>query len=104
VQAAGRRVSASGDGSCAIDLGDLPAGRAVWVAGRIERRGAGASGAAPACRLLADGQEIAVESADAREGPASHPAVAALFGARRVLDLELAQSSGTDPTERLRQL
>jgi Ca-activated chloride channel family protein len=113
VQAAGRRVSAangsgdangSGSGGAAIDLGDLSAGRAVWVAGRVRRGAVGRFGATPSFRLLADGREIGTVPADAEAGRASHPSIAALFGARRVLDLELAQSSGVEPADRLRQL
>jgi Ca-activated chloride channel family protein len=138
VQAAGRRVTRGGPGAgsgpgsvvlparsggpatspdsegAAIDLGDLSAGRAVWVAGRVRRAasadqgaggksGAGVDGQAW-FRLLSDGREIAAVPADPEAGRTSHPAIAALFGARRVLDLELAQSSGLDPDVRLRQL
>jgi Ca-activated chloride channel family protein len=108
VQAAGRRVSPAGDGRSAIDLGDLPAGRAVWVAGRLAGSGAGGvqtgPGAAPTLRLLAEGREVAAEQPSANAIAGSRPAVAALFGARRVLDLELARTSGVDLAERLRQL
>lgn len=104
VQAAGRRVTEDGQGQCAIDLGDVSAGRAVWVAGRIVTAGGGARSSAPTFRLLADGIEIASEAMSSDSAAEQHPAVAALFGARRVLDLELAQSSGADPAERLRQL
>jgi Ca-activated chloride channel family protein len=107
VQAAGRRVSTangSGAGGAAIDLGDLSVGRAVWVAGRVRRDAAGRSEAVPSFRLLADGREVGAVPADPEAGRTSHPSIAALFGARRVLDLELAQSSGAEPIERLRQL
>lgn len=101
VQAAGRRVTFDQAAQVSlVDLGDLPAGRAVWVAGRIQR----AHGGLPSVRLLADGQEIALElQADAVK-PIERPAVAALFGARRVLDIELVQTSGIAAEERLRQL
>ncbi len=110
VQAAGRRVSAAGSDHSRIDLGDVPAGRAVWVAARI----IGEPARPLTMRLLADGQELATERLGAAEAAtaqptaadarANRPAVAALFGARRVLDLELAQSSGLPVEERLRQL
>src|SRR5262249_41902529 len=42
VEASGRRVVDAGeDGWSAVDLGDLPAGRPVWVAGRVPRGEAG---------------------------------------------------------------
>ena len=104
VQAAGRRVTPTEADASAIDLGDLPAGRAVWVAGRIGEGRSSPSGAAPTFRLLADGQEIATVQPEAGDAAAGHPAVAALFGARRILDVELAQSSGVGTEERLRQL
>jgi Ca-activated chloride channel family protein len=100
VQAPGRRVTPSGSGTCAVDLGDLPAGRAVWVAGRVDRP-------APTIgfRLTSpDGQEVAVERQDLFPELAHRPSVAALFGARCVLDLELAASSGIGLERRLRQL
>ncbi|MCC7368467.1 MAG: VWA domain-containing protein [Chloroflexi bacterium] len=99
VQAAGRRVTVDpARGMSQIDLGDLPAGRAVWVAGRVEH----GHSETPHLRLLADGEPLA-ETARS-EGAASRPAVAALFGARRVLDIELIQTSGIAQEERLRQL
>ena len=104
VQAAGRRVSPVEGDQSAIDLGDLPAGRAVWVAGRVGDGAASRASSPPTFRLLADGQEIAAESPATDATIASYPAVASLFGARRVLDVELAQSSGVEVEERLRQL
>jgi Ca-activated chloride channel family protein len=104
VQAAGRRVSASNTGSISIDLGDLPAGRAIWVAGRFDSPIAADQLAGPTFRLVADGREIGAVQSGADEGRAGHPAIAALFGARRVLDLELVQTSGLDVEARLRQL
>src|SRR5262249_10632780 len=53
VEAAGRAVL-SAHGSPAIDLGDLPAGRSVWVAGRVPRAGAGEL----TFRLTAAGREL----------------------------------------------
>ena len=100
VEAAGRRVTQR-DGLSQIDLGDLPSGRAIWVAGRLT----GHRGEPFAVRLSsADGTEITHEMVAREEPPVSRPAVAALFGARRVLELELASSSGVGLERRLRQL
>lgn len=85
VEAAGRDVSAEAT-SNSVDLGDLPAGRPVWVVGRVPN---------PARRdvafsVTAAGGRAAV--ADLRLDPmrevSAFPALAALFGARRVLALE----------------
>jgi len=104
VEAAGRRVSHPSDGVSAIDLGDLPAGRAIWVSGRLR----GARGEARTFGLhAADEGEIArVQPRNGGEDTTitTRPAVAALFGARRVQELELAASSGVGLERRLRQL
>jgi Ca-activated chloride channel family protein len=84
VEAAGHAVS-EGDGRGGIDLGDLPAGRPLWVVGRVPRGEGGplsfrlATGGGhelAGCRL-----ELAGEAPEGR-------ALTALFGARRVLALE----------------
>ena len=101
VQAAGRRVTFDQARQASlVDLGDLPAGRAVWVAGRVQH----GRGANPVFRLLSDSQEIAIAPPTDSELPAARPAVAALFGARRVLDIEQVQASGVAVEARLRQL
>ncbi len=82
----------TGNGSTCIDLGELPAERPVWVAGR-----------APASRLdqlrlrlSADGQPVA--TCRMPIGSRSLPAVKTLFGARRVLALEyLAEARYSAP-------
>jgi Ca-activated chloride channel family protein len=100
VEAAGRRVSHPRDGVSAIDLGDLPAGRAIWMSGRLS----GYRGEARTFRLLAtDRGEVAREQPDTAAS-ATRPAIAALFGARRVLELELASTSAVGLERRLRQL
>ena len=92
VQAAGHEVSPGAQtGWSAIDLGDLPAGRPVWVAGRLPR------GDTPdlLLRLTASGQpEVATQRLDLAQEASQHPALKALFGARRVLGLEFLISSG----------
>jgi Ca-activated chloride channel family protein len=71
------------------------------VAGRIDRPRRGDL----TSRLTsADGGEVAVERQTVGAEQASRRAVAALFGARRVLELELAGSSGIGLEKRLRQL
>ena len=81
-EAAGRNVRAGNDGrSSVIDLGDLPAGRAVWVVGRVPR----------AERLqfnVKASNDWDVGACEVNVQTASHPALKALFGARKVLGLE----------------
>jgi Ca-activated chloride channel homolog len=83
VQASHRRTGSSAKaGWSAVDLGDLPEGRSVWVAGRAP---VGTRGEL-AYRLTAGNREIAFGSID---GPAAdHPAIKPLFGARRITALE----------------
>src|SRR5262249_14943487 len=91
-QAASRDVRAAGEpGWSGIDLGDLPAGRAVWVMGR-----------APRSRL----DDFAFKLTRKGLGPVAdcrveihriekdQTAIKALFGARRVLGLEYLINSG----------
>lgn len=86
VESAGRRTArASRPGWSAIDLGDLSAGRSLWVTGRIDA----ASGDDLGFRVAADGaKELAYALVKADDETREMPAVRALFGARRVLDLE----------------
>jgi Ca-activated chloride channel family protein len=103
VEAAGRRVSQPRSGVSAIDLGDLPAGRAIWVSGRLS----GYRGESRTFRLVsADRDEVTEEfpGSDRTSAAGARPAIAALFGARRVLELELASSSAVGLEKRLRQL
>jgi len=91
-QAAGREVRAAREqGWSSIDLGDLPAGRAVWVIGR-----------APRSRL----NDFVFNLTRHGRGPVTdcqveihlidkdQSAIKALFGARRVLGLEYLINSG----------
>jgi Ca-activated chloride channel family protein len=99
-QAAGREVSRSREAEWStIDLGDLPAGRAVWVVGRVPRGkqsdlafrvGASSDWAVADCRC------------DLHAAHEDHPAIKALFGARKVLGLEFLIHSGYSG-ERLRE-
>ncbi len=84
VLAAGRQVqSGYAPGWAQVDLGDLPRGRTVWVAGRVPKGEA----ATLRFRLTSGSQEVAAGSLDlARQ--AQRPALKALFGAWRILNLE----------------
>lgn len=78
-------------GWSAIDLGDLPAGRAVWVAGRVPR------GATPELRfrVAASGDPgLPTLRLPLGGGLAPLPALKALFGARRVLGIEFLLGAG----------
>ena len=97
VETSGRACRSLGDsGGSAIDLGDLPAGRPLWVAGRAPR----VEGQPLHMRLIARGKDslgqatVGVESRDA--GPW---ALKALFGARKVVGLEFLISSGYEKDE-----
>jgi len=81
--ARGGPAAPAAGGWSAIDLGDLPAGRPRWVAGRVARGAA----ADLDFRLTARGEELAACRVDLAAAP-ERPAIAALFGARRVLGLE----------------
>ncbi len=87
-----------------IDLGDLPAGRSLWVVGRVPRTESSSVG----FRLAtARGHELAeVSSGKLGEVPEG-PAIKALFGTRQILGLEhLIQSlaTGDELSEGLRRL
>lgn len=87
VEAAGHDLLADGS----IDLGDLPAGRAVWVAGRMPR---GTNDELTFRVETAKGDEVAAYELDLSARPREWPAIKALFGARRVLGLEFLINSG----------
>jgi Ca-activated chloride channel family protein len=93
-QAAGRLV-VEGDrqGKSRIDLGDLPQGRAVWVAGRVPRD----SRKELIFQLTSASKEDVGSwrlSLASEEG--NQPALKALFGARRILGLEYLINSVYD--------
>ncbi len=90
-------------GWSAVDLGDLPAGRALWVVGRAQR----GESATLHFRLVAgDGSELATRRPVLAAGEAEQPAIKALFGARQVLALEFLRSGGygLDLDDQLRRL
>ena len=105
VEASGRLVVASGrEGWAAVDLGDLPAGRTVWVCGRVP-----ASEVDTLRFRLAGGtgEEVDVFDIDRELGTRQRPALKALFGAWRVLGLDFLISSGLvgeDLSDRLARL
>ncbi len=80
-EAAGRRI-AHASGKTFVDLGDLPRGRALWVAGRVPIDGKEAL----TFRLATAREEIATQQID--QTGAKLPALKALFGARKLLGLE----------------
>lgn len=93
VQAAGHEVSRAGrPGWSAVDLRDLPAGRSLWVAGRIPNQDA----LDLTFRLTARNHEVAAYRLELPRKEALSPSLKPLFGARRVLGLEFLISSGYD--------
>jgi Ca-activated chloride channel family protein len=100
-QAVGRECRAtSREGGSVIDIGDLPAGRAVWVAGRVPR----GDSADLSFRLIAsDGREMAGRRYDI-DGKQAGKGVKALFGASRVLALEFLTTAYYDDAQIQAQL
>lgn len=85
-EAVGRTVSLRAPGPwSAIDLGDPPAGRPTWVAGRVPL-----SGGALTLRLTAGGKTLAECTAE----PGEVHGLPALFGAARIRRLEYVMASG----------
>ncbi|QJW98864.1 VIT and vWA domain-containing protein [Frigoriglobus tundricola] len=86
VEAAGRSVALMAPGAVsAIDVGDLPAGRPVWVIGRAPR------GGDPLTFRLRTGAEIVAEL---RTEPNTNiPGLKALFGADRMRRLEYVMTA-----------
>ncbi len=108
VQSAGRenlsRYESLPTDKSLIDLGDLPAGRTIWVAGRVPKSEA----TDLVFRVATEkNQEVATRNLHLAKEATELPALKALFGARRVLGLEfLINSSYTqdnlkDQLERL---
>lgn len=98
VESAGREVEIKGKTS-SIDLGDLTAGRSLWVAGRVKNP----TGGAMTIRLTSAQGDLAPSetvAADAEE----NSALKALFGARKVLALEFLSTSYLDDDEVWAQL
>lgn len=91
--AAGRQSLPAGDGASAVDLGDLPGGRSVWVVGKLPD-GTGE----PQFRLAAAQGEVA-SGAPETAGGAMGAALKALYGAGQVLGLEFLIHAGYQPDE-----
>lgn len=86
-EAAGRAVALVSPGpASSIDVGDLPAGRAVWVVGRVPQ------GTGPLAFRLRTGAELVAEAT--APANADVPGLKALFGADRVRRLEYVMSAG----------
>lgn len=91
VQPAWRPAAPAGEpGWSGIDLGDLPAGRSLWIAGRAPRAEAGEL----VFRLVEPGGALLSECRLDRTAGHACPALKALFGARRVLELEFLMYAG----------
>ena len=99
--ATGQTMSGDEAGWSFIDLGDLPRGRARWVAGRVPR---GDSRKLLFRAATATGEEAASHEADVGKKANVRPALKALFGARRVLGLEYLINSGYSVDELRDQL
>ena len=99
VKASGRRVEHTAEGS-AVDLGDLPRGRAVWVVGRVPVD----ADDDLTFWLMAGNGTVATERVDTSDTPAELPALKALFGARRLLALEHLIHARYSPEELAAQL
>lgn len=99
--ASGQLVSGGNERWSFIDLGDLPRGRALWVAGRVPR---GDNGALRFRAATATGEEVASHEVELGKEAHVRSALKALFGARRVLGLEYLINSGYSVDELRDQL
>jgi Ca-activated chloride channel family protein len=99
--ASGQVVDGAEEGWSFIDLGDLPRGRALWVAGRAPR---GDNGVLRFRAATAIGEEVASQRVELGKQANVRPALKALFGARRVLGLEYLINSGYSVDELRDQL
>lgn len=93
-------LPAAENGWGGIDLGDLPSGRPVWVAGRVPR----GSGEDLGFRLMSGSRKAAACRVPLGGRTAARPALKALFGAGRVLGLEHLVHARYGPKELREQL
>jgi Ca-activated chloride channel family protein len=92
VQSGSGHVTRDGQGDRSfIDLGDLPLGRALWVAGRAPR---GDKRALHLRVVTATSKEVSSQTVKLGQEANVLPALKPLFGARRVLGLEYLINSG----------
>ncbi len=83
-----------------IDLGDLPAGRAIWSVGRVPL-----AAEPPTFRLVAADRAVApLAQIEAGATTAPLPALKALFGAQGILGLEFLLGAGYDDAQLREQL
>jgi Ca-activated chloride channel family protein len=102
VESATREVLKTVDGARSlVDLGDLPRGRALWVAGRVPR---GDRDQLQFRVATAAGDEVAAQSVELGKEIDERIGLKALFGARRVLGLEYLINSGYSMDELREQL
>jgi len=84
LQLAGHVVGRLAEGTdCAGDLGDLPGGRPLWVVGRVPRGGGPLEFA-----LCSRARQVGEARVDVEAARHWCPAIASLYGARRILELE----------------
>jgi Ca-activated chloride channel family protein len=88
-------------GLCAVDLGDLPAGRSVWMVGRVPRTESNDLAFSVTAR---EKWEIASWNVDLQQEGDMRPVFKALFGARRIHGLEQLIHSGYTGAELQDQL
>ncbi|MDO8672770.1 MAG: VIT and VWA domain-containing protein [Dehalococcoidia bacterium] len=101
VQAAGHQTFPTTlSGWSAIDIGDLPAGRATWVAGRVKREGSDPV----KFRAIGAGDMVIAAEEETKISSFANPGIKALFGAERVLGLEFLLTSGQDVDDTLQRL
>lgn len=86
-------VHALEQGWTALDVGDLPAGKPVWVSGEVD------TGGSPLALRLVDGSGAVLATWAGSSGMQQHPAVAALVGARRLQVLEALRGALYTPEE-----
>ncbi|MFN8475668.1 MAG: VIT and VWA domain-containing protein [Anaerolineae bacterium] len=89
----GASLPNGGDGHSALALGDLPAGRPVWIVGRAPA----AESSDMSFRAVGDGHILAETPATAAESSQGQPAIKALFGAERLNRLEGLAYAGYQP-------
>ena len=92
IHAASRRLLPSHDGWAVVDVGDLPTGMPLWVAGATEGEG-------PLLLRLVDQAGTVLSSWTGQEGEQSYPAVAALVDARILQQLEAMRGARYDEAQ-----